>query len=114
MINLAHRYAMEDLAMSPELARKEFDGFSIEFCDSLMKWLDANKIAYRLLALAEQDEGNLHCAFGSWRGHSVLEIDGKIHDLWFDPVLPTAQYIHQMFPAQKVQIADIAAELGGD
>jgi hypothetical protein len=113
--NLAHAFVREQ-GKDVEAERADWHGDFLEWTDDFGSWLETRGIAYRLLWMesVEGHESGDHrrgTIFPSpllypgerWSSHTALEIDGRVHDLWFiDEALPVADYLAKMFPGQVV------------
>jgi hypothetical protein len=95
---------------------QSFDQFSDGWCGGLThktsNWLEGKGIKHRRLAITRaEEEGdilfpNVETQPEKIWYHSVIEVDGIIHDPWLDERLKTDDYMKEMFPGQKVCVEE--------
>lgn len=92
----------------------EYDGMCGELADQLMKWLDTQGISYELHHIDFGPDRALHAPRpqGTWRDHTVVVVDGQVHDAWWYPPLPLLEYLEAMFPGLNPRVERYDEEMG--
>lgn len=99
MTNLAHKF-VHSRDQTVANARKEYDDACIDLAGDMLEGL---QIPGSKLAYFETPYNGL------WRYHAAVEVDGWIHDLWFDDPMPLKFYM-RFIGASSV---DYTAEIAG-
>lgn len=80
MINLAYQW-VQSRGLTVELARAKWGGCCIDFAGDFIEAIGRGRLMY--FALPNHPR---------WKYHAAAEIDGFIHDLWYDEPTPTNEY----------------------
>lgn len=84
MKNLAHEWVLAQ-GKDVEGCREEYDGACIDFAGDFLDSTGRGRMAYF---------DNIGSS--RWRYHAAVEIDGFIHDLWFDLPMPTSDFLEAL------------------
>jgi hypothetical protein len=99
MTNLAQQWVINS-GKSLECTRDEYDGACIDFAGDFVDSITNGRLVYF-------DE--ITCP--QWRYHAAVEIDGMIHDLWIDEVMPTQAFLERLgggkisYPCEEMEMA---------
>lgn len=80
MVNLALQFA--ETIGGVAYVKEIYDCACIDFAGDLQDYLGRGRIAYFETDLNPQ-----------WRYHAAVEVDGKIHDLWYPEVMETDEFM---------------------
>jgi len=98
MRNLARRW-VRWTGKTIAQAQQEYDGCCIDFAGDFIEANKQGRLAYF------NDIGH-----PIWKYHAAVEIDGMIHDLWFEAVLPTEQFLSEVLGGGWVDYPGEATE----
>jgi hypothetical protein len=85
-----------------------WDGECHLLAHEIMKWLDHQGVSSQIVWVRREHTNDHLFPTGRatgriWRFHAAIEVEGVVHDPWYDVPLPRAEWEAAMFPGQRLR-----------